>query len=226
MAELPSRQRFLLIRHGESFANISPRDLRSVDAGLTDAKLTRCGEAQAREMGTMVRSRCLQDLTRNKNSKDTGCKSAFSPTIVVVSPFTRTLQTACYLTEKWGASRPPLVIEPLLREYYPKFLPELIGRPQTWLRSCPTLIKHSVFSECQWDGVPEGYTSWWAPTGKAHLDTTDLKAGARRMRHFVGKMRLTNHRDIVVVAHGTALSRAMQARVKTWGNCEASASRN
>ena len=218
-------QRFLLIRHGESHANISPPSIRLYDARLTDALLTSTGEAQAKSMGRLIDCRLRAEggdqVTRG-----------FSPTLCMVSPFTRTLQTACHLTGQWQG-KCKLVVDPNLREYYPRFIPEIVGRPQNWLRQCPILSQLELFPDLQWHNVPEGNAQWWAPTGRPEVDTVDLEGGKQRMVDFIAEMQLRPENDIVVVAHGSALLRAMRHPIlsqdgkpapekeKCWGNCEA-----
>ena len=36
---------------------------------------------------------------------------------------------ASHMTAAW-VGRPTLFVEPLVREYFPRFLPEIVGRPQ------------------------------------------------------------------------------------------------
>lgn len=210
-------QRFLLIRHGESTANAAPMKERVVDARLTDAYLTAAGEAQAKSIGKLSWSKF------NRNGDESSLSRGFSPELVVVSPFTRTLQTVCHMVAQWGV-RPPIFVEPLIREYFPKFIPEIIGRPQNWLRACTVLQQLDLFPELCWDYVPEGNAQWWSPSGKQELDTVDLSAGKQRMRDFIVKMEQQVANDIVVVAHGTALGRSFRSppgERLNWGNCEA-----
>eukprot|EP00931_Biecheleriopsis_adriatica_P006155 TRINITY_DN107605_c0_g1_i1.p1 TRINITY_DN107605_c0_g1~~TRINITY_DN107605_c0_g1_i1.p1 ORF type:complete len:270 (-),score=30.18 TRINITY_DN107605_c0_g1_i1:38-847(-) len=217
MARTSPIQRFLLIRHGESTANAAPLKQRLVDAKLIDACLTLEGEAQARSMGQITWSKFSQ-------GHDTAClHRGFCPDLVVVSPFTRALQTACLITAQWK-SRPSILVDPLVREYFSKYIPEIIGRPQSWLRTCPTLQNLEVFAELQWDDVPEADAAWWSPSGRQEQDTIDLQAGKHRIVDFVRKMGQRKERDIVVVAHGTALGRAFKyapEQRKEWDNCEA-----
>merc|ERR1711918_74775 len=67
-----------------------------------------------------------------------------------------------------------------------------------------------------------------APNGVPHAGTVDLLAGKHRMQEFIKKCMQRPERDIVVVAHGMALSRALKPgplpdKIKAhgWGNCEA-----
>lgn len=149
------------VRHGESMANARPFELR-MDVALRDAPLTDKGKMQARE---------LQDAVKQWNVQ-----------VVIVSPLTRAMQTACLAFEK---ETTPLITWPLVTEFFPD-LPECQvclaceesvyesevktrlyilleqGRPRADLIKCAHLTELQRFKDVNLDNV-EG--DWWTSAG-------------------------------------------------------------
>ncbi|HUT49336.1 MAG TPA: histidine phosphatase family protein [Alphaproteobacteria bacterium] len=82
----------ILIRHGQSEFNVVYGETRQ-DPGIEDPKLTDTGRAQARALGPVLRALGVARL--------------------LVSPYTRTLETAALLRESHDV---PVTIEPIVRE--------------------------------------------------------------------------------------------------------------
>ncbi|HZH47780.1 MAG TPA: histidine phosphatase family protein [Roseococcus sp.] len=119
----------IFLRHGQSEFNLHFTRTR-VDPGIIDPKLTELGQAQAAAAAEALAER---DIRR-----------------IIVSPYTRALQTAAPVAERLGL---PLSITPLVRERY-AFACD-IGSPVSALReSFPSHGFHAV-DEVWWPDEEE-----------------------------------------------------------------------
>ena len=102
-----SRKTLICIRHGTSLAQGVPEKIRYVGLEYTDAKLAPAGRQQALDLGSALRKQALA----LDESFDTVSLSLMSRTdLVVVSPLTRALQTACHIFGDGDVVATPAVI--------------------------------------------------------------------------------------------------------------------
>ena len=97
----------ILLRHGQSEFNLHFGATRR-DPGIIDPRLTELGHTQAREAAHQLAGQGIQRI--------------------IVSPYTRALQTACPVAEALGL---PLIVDPIVRERY-AFACD-VGSPRTAL---------------------------------------------------------------------------------------------
>lgn len=145
----------ILLRHGESEFNVVYR-ATGEDPGIRDPQLTERGHQQAREAAGKL--------------ADNGVKRA------LVSPFTRTLQTA-------EALALPTVIDPVIREHR-AFACDL-GTPTS------ELVGH-------WPHHDFGHMDehWWSPETESEAQ---VRVRAERFRAMV--LDWPDHHELVVVSH-------------------------
>lgn len=149
----------MLVRHGQSEFNVIFGATRK-DPGIIDPKLTEEGHRQAQAAGEQLRG---QGLTR-----------------IIVSPYTRTLQTADIIARILEL---PVTIDSLIREH--AFFSCDVGTPRSVLsRDWP----HLDFSQ-----LPE---SWWPSDPESEEDVQ------ARARSFHGRMAETRDwAEVLVVSH-------------------------
>ncbi len=119
----------ILLRHGQSEFNLHFTATRR-DPGIIDARLTPLGRAQAAEA---VRRLGAERVSR-----------------IIVSPYTRALQTAAVLTE---ALEVPVIVNPVVRERC-AFACD-IGTPRTELARAWPSLDFSTIEEVWWPAMPE-----------------------------------------------------------------------
>ena len=123
----------ILLRHGQSEFNLHFSKTRQ-DPGIIDPKLTDLGHRQAAE--------AAQALSQEKVAR------------IIVSPYTRALQTASYIADSLAV---PLLINPTVRERY-AFACD-IGSPRTELAEAWPHWDFSTIEEIWWPSVPEPASS-------------------------------------------------------------------
>jgi glucosyl-3-phosphoglycerate phosphatase len=119
----------ILLRHGQSEFNLHFGATR-LDPGIVDPKLTELGHAQAAELAVHLRGECIRRI--------------------IVSPYTRTLQTAAPIA---AALNIPVVVNPIVRERY-KFACD-IGTPRTELELAWPEHDFSTIDEIWWPPIEE-----------------------------------------------------------------------
>jgi hypothetical protein len=87
----PPKKLLVCVRHGHSLAQGVTNRVRKTDPNLLDAKLSRTGHSQAQDLGRMMRMQQQQHV---------GVTELQRAELVVVSPLTRALQTACTIFER------------------------------------------------------------------------------------------------------------------------------
>ena len=137
----------ILLRHGQSEFNLHFGATRR-DPGIIDPRLTDLGHAQAREAAEQLRG---QDIQR-----------------IIVSPYTRTLQTAQPVADMLGV---PVVIDPIVRERY-AFACD-VGTPRPVLERDWPAHDFSAIDDIWWPGQEEPEESI---IGRAARFRTDLAA--------------------------------------------------
>ena len=119
----------ILLRHGQSEFNLHFGVTRR-DPGITDPKLTPLGHAQAVEAARQLAG---DGIAR-----------------IIVSPYTRALQTAAPVAEALGV---PVLINPIVRERY-AFACD-VGTPRTELEQAWPEHDFSGIEEIWWPAIPE-----------------------------------------------------------------------
>jgi glucosyl-3-phosphoglycerate phosphatase len=119
----------ILLRHGQSEFNLHFSVTRR-DPGIADPKLTPLGHAQAAE--------AAQQLAGDGIAR------------IIVSPYTRALQTAAPLAKALGV---PVLINPIVRERY-AFACD-VGTPRTELEQAWPEHDFSAIEEIWWPAVTE-----------------------------------------------------------------------
>lgn len=123
----------ILLRHGQSEFNLHFTRTRR-DPGIVDPKLTGLGHQQAREAAEAL---CKEKVAR-----------------IIVSPYTRTLQTAAYLADRL---RVPQLVHPLVRERF-AFACD-IGSSRTELGLAWPQWDFSTLEEIWWPTITESAAS-------------------------------------------------------------------
>jgi broad specificity phosphatase PhoE len=151
--------RMILLRHGQSEFNLHFGATRR-DPGIIDPKLTELGHAQAAEVAQRLRDEAIRR--------------------VIVSPYTRALQTAAPIAAALGV---PVFVNPIVRERY-KFACD-IGTPRTELELTWPEHDFSTIEEI-----------WWPPIEEPEAFIVD------RARLFRAEMAaLPDWSDTLVVSH-------------------------
>jgi glucosyl-3-phosphoglycerate phosphatase len=119
----------ILLRHGQSEFNLHFSATRR-DPGIADPKLTPLGHAQAAEAAQQLAG---DGIVR-----------------IIVSPYTRALQTAAPLAKALGV---PVLINPIVRERY-AFACD-VGTPRTELEQAWPEHDFSAIEEIWWPAVTE-----------------------------------------------------------------------
>ena len=119
----------ILLRHGQSEFNVHFTATRK-DPGIIDARLTEHGHAQAEAAAVALADQAISRI--------------------IVSPFTRTLQTAAPVAR---ALRIPVIVNPLVRERC-AFVCD-IGTPRTELGFSWPDIDFAHIEEVWWPPMPE-----------------------------------------------------------------------
>jgi glucosyl-3-phosphoglycerate phosphatase len=122
-------RRMILLRHGQSEFNLHFGATRR-DPGIIDPKLTELGHLQATEVAQRLRD---EPITR-----------------IIVSPYTRALQTAAPIAAALGV---PVCVNPIVRERY-KFACD-IGTPRTALELAWPEHDFSTIAEIWWPAIEE-----------------------------------------------------------------------
>ena len=149
----------ILLRHGQSEFNLHFTATRR-DPGILDARLTELGHAQAMEAA--------------------GQLAQVPVSRIIVSPYTRALQTAAPLARALGV---PVLINPLVRERY-AFACD-VGTPRAALEL--------AWPEHDFSGLPE---VWWPPVEEP---AESIRARAALFRAEMAA--LPDWADTVVVSH-------------------------
>ncbi len=137
----------ILLRHGQSEFNLHFSATRR-DPGIVDPRLTDLGHMQAEEA---VRSLAGEQITR-----------------IIVSPYTRALQTAAHLARARGVK---VLINPIVRERY-AFACD-IGTPRTELERTWPDHDFSTIDEVWWPAMEESAAS---VVGRAALFRAEMMA--------------------------------------------------
>jgi broad specificity phosphatase PhoE len=126
-----------LIRHGESTANAATRidDWQNEPPGFRDARLSEKGLGQAAALQSKVEGLDLE--------------------LVVVSPMTRAIQTACLAFEHTAV---PLVLWPSVTEFFAE-TPSCQGRNVPELNACEALNALAKFKEIDTSVLSD---NWWS----------------------------------------------------------------
>jgi broad specificity phosphatase PhoE len=132
----------ILLRHGQSEFNLHFTATRR-DPGIQDPKLTPLGHEQAAAAAQALQTEGIER--------------------VIVSPYTRALQTATPIAERLGI---PIQVTPMVRERY-AFVCD-VGSPRTHLENVWPAHDFSVIDEI-----------WW-PSAHEHADSVVDRAAAFR----------------------------------------------
>ncbi len=171
---LPYTKVVYFMRHGQSFANRRPMRERQHDESLTDSRLTELGMLQCRDMQLFVKR--------------------FNAQLVVCSPLTRSIQTACIAFEKETSS--PLLAWPMCTEFYPQY-PESQGRVVDKLRMDESLTSLPRFKDMCLNNV---VGEWWASASEYS-----------RVYAFIAWLRFTPLSRIAVVSHSGFIRAVVKA---------------
>jgi broad specificity phosphatase PhoE len=129
----------ILLRHGQSEFNLHFSATKQ-DPGITDARLTPLGHAQAQAAAEQFAG------ARTGGARIGGARIGR----IIVSPYTRALQTAAPVA---AALRVPVVINPIVRERC-AFACD-IGTPRTALAEAWPRHDFSAIEEIWWPAMPE-----------------------------------------------------------------------
>lgn len=164
-----------LVRHGQGFHNVEAA-LYGQDAykkkSLLDARLDETGRGQCVALGERVRATRMQ------------------VDVVLVSPLTRTLETATLIFEK-HATRPPFVAVELCREAFG-------AHPCDQRR--PVSVVKPEFAHVDFSGVETDADTWADPARRETVREVQI-----RCDKFLEVLRHRTERNIVVVSHGVFL---------------------
>jgi broad specificity phosphatase PhoE len=139
--------RMILLRHGQSEFNLRFNETRR-DPGIVDARLTELGHLQAAEAAGLLAGAAIARI--------------------IVSPYTRALQTAAPIARTLGVD---LLVNPIVRERY-AFACD-IGTPRTELALAWPDYDFSTIEEIWWPAVEEPATS---VTSRAALFRAEMAA--------------------------------------------------
>jgi glucosyl-3-phosphoglycerate phosphatase len=135
------------LRHGQSEFNLHFGATRR-DPGITDPRLTELGHAQAQEAAERLAGEAIERI--------------------IVSPYTRALQTAAPLAR---TLRVPVLINPIVRERY-AFACD-VGTPRTELEAAWPERDFSTIDEVWWPAIEEPAAS---VIGRAALFRAEMAA--------------------------------------------------
>jgi broad specificity phosphatase PhoE len=154
----------ILIRHGQSEFNAA-FNRTGIDPGIIDAPLTEQGRAQVQRAAAELRVRIDDGAVIRR---------------LVVSPYTRTLQTAAIIAEALDL---PMEIDPLVREH--ALYQCDVGTPASHLALAWPALSFGHLTE-----------TWWSS-----LDETraQLLERCRAFHHQAGAW--TDWREVVVISH-------------------------
>ncbi|MGA9866780.1 MAG: histidine phosphatase family protein [Acetobacteraceae bacterium] len=138
----------ILLRHGQSEFNLHFTATRK-DPGITDARLTELGHAQAEAAAAALADQAISRI--------------------IVSPFTRALQTAAPAAR---ALRVPVIVNPLVRERC-AFICD-IGTPRTELGFAWPDIDFAHIEEVWWPPMPEPAADVEARAGRFRAEMAAL----------------------------------------------------
>ncbi len=161
---LPYTKVVYFMRHAQSFANSRPMRERQHDESLTDSPLTELGMLQCRD---------VQSITKR-----------FRAQLVVCSPLTRSIQTACIAFEKETSS--PILAWSICTEFQPQY-PESQGRVVDELKADESMTSLPRFKDLCLNNV---VGKWWASAGEYS-----------RVHAFLAWLRFTPLSRIAVVSH-------------------------
>ena len=168
----------ILLRHGQSEFNLHFGATRR-DPGIIDPRLTDLGHAQAREAAHQLAS---QGIRR-----------------IIVSPYTRALQTARPVAEVLGL---PLVVDPIVRERY-AFACD-VGSPRTELERDWPMHDFSAIE-----------TVWWPPEEEPEASIIDRAARFRASlaaRHDWANTLVISHWGFILSMTGQRLANGQWLR--------------
>ncbi|MDQ2801916.1 MAG: histidine phosphatase family protein [Pseudomonadota bacterium] len=137
----------ILLRHGQSEFNLHFTATRR-DPGIADARLTELGHAQAADAARRLRPERVRRI--------------------IVSPYTRALQTAAPIAESLGL---PVIVNPIVRERC-AFACD-VGTPRTELALAWSELDFSHIDEIWWPAMPEPAT---AVVARAALFRAEMSA--------------------------------------------------
>jgi glucosyl-3-phosphoglycerate phosphatase len=166
-------QTFHFIRHAQSLHNAQARP-GGPDPMLRDAALTELGHRQAAALGAML-------------------GAAPEVELIVISPLTRTIQTAMHA---FAGAAAPRIIHDLPREHLDNFCD--VGRsPAELARDFPDL---------RFDHLPD---PWWHvdPQSSAPYEKEPEPVLMARVEAFAAWLKARPETTIAVVGHGTFLNR-------------------
>jgi broad specificity phosphatase PhoE len=149
----------IVLRHGQSEFNVVFSETKR-DPGIEDPRLTALGEAQAEAAAAHLATRGIGRI--------------------LVSPYTRALQTARAIGERCGLS---LEITDLVREHY-NFVCD-VGTPRS--------VLERAWPDCDFSAIPE---RWWPDEGETR---GSVAARAARFRALMAAE--PAQADTVVVCH-------------------------
>ncbi len=171
---LPHTKVVYFMRHGQSIANRCTMRKRQHDESLTDSPLTELGMLQSREMQSIIKR--------------------FRAQLVVCSPLTRSIQTACIAFENEISC--PFLAWPLCTEFHPQY-PESQGRVAEELKVDENLISLPRFKDVCLNNV---VGQWWASA-----------ADYSRVHAFIAWLRFTPLSRIAVVSHSGFIRAVIRA---------------
>ena len=168
----------ILLRHGQSEFNLHFGATRR-DPGIIDPRLTELGHTQAREAAHQLAGQGIQRI--------------------IVSPYTRALQTARPVAEVLGL---PLIVDPIVRERY-AFACD-VGSPRTDLERDWPMHDFSVIEDI-----------WWPPEEEPEASIIDRAARFRAklaVRHDWGDTLVISHWGFILSMTGQSVANGQWLR--------------
>ena len=168
----------ILLRHGQSEFNLHFGTTRR-DPGIIDPRLTDLGHTQAREAAQQLAGQGIQRI--------------------IVSPYTRALQTARPVAEVLGL---PLTVDPIVRERY-AFACD-VGSPRTELERAWPMHDFSAIEDI-----------WWPPEEEPEASIIDRAARFRAnlvARHDWANTLVISHWGFILSMTGQSVANAQWLR--------------
>lgn len=187
------------VRHGESEGNVAKHKAQALDkaAGGGSDKF----EAYLADPRYVDAPLSPEGVAQAKRAAEAVATWKHTPTLIVVSPMTRALQTASIVFEaQLDAGTAKLVIRPELREFFSR-MQESRGRRIPELQACPLLRNFAPLQAALRDAQTEGWAAEWDRSWAAGDGYEDHVESPTRMEEFRLWLAKRPERRIATVSH-------------------------
>lgn len=187
------------VRHGESEGNVAKHKAQALDEAAGGGK--RNFEAYLADPRYADAPLSAEGVAQAKRAAAAVATWKHTPTLIVVSPMTRALQTASIVFEaQLKARTAALVIRPEMREFFSR-MQESRGRPIPELQACPLLRDFAPLQAALQDAKREAWAAEWdrtLATGDGYVDHVESPT---RMEEFRVWLAERPDRRIATVSH-------------------------